>query len=82
MRTIKVYPNRSTPLAERIGRAIEHYLVHNPGKLPALAIVNAQDEQKAIQAVKVLDLDLSVIVEVGPLPGEVWLVVPNDTSET
>jgi hypothetical protein len=77
MKTLKVYRNGSTTLAERIGHAIEHYAIHN-GRLPAAIVVNPRDVAETTQVVKALDLDLPVMENGGALLGEVWLVVPRE----
>jgi len=78
MKTLKVYRNGAATMTERIGRAIEHYTIHNGGRLPAAVVVNKRDVAETTAAVAALDLSLPVIADGGPLSGEVWLLVAED----
>jgi hypothetical protein len=78
MKTYKLYRNGAATLTERIGKAIEHYTIHNGGRLPAAVIVNPRDEAETKAAVSALDLSLTVITDGGPLAGEVWLLVAGN----
>lgn len=76
MKTLRCYRNGAVTLTERIGRALEHYAVHN-GRLPAAVIVNPRDVAEATAAIAALAAGLTVIADGGPLVGEVWMLCAN-----
>ena len=78
MKTWKVYPrNGKASFAERLTIALEHYAIHNAGKLPAGIRVNPKDVQEASETIKALGLDLEVAANGGVLAGEVWFQVAD-----
>ena len=83
MKAWKVYPrNGAATLAERITIALEHYAIHNGGKLPAGIRVNPKDVQEATATIKALGLEVTVQENGGALLGEVWLQVGDKASGT
>jgi hypothetical protein len=73
--TCTVYRLNERSLAQRITVALEHYSVHNGGRLPAGIRVNPKDAPQATETIRALGLDLPVIENGGALLGEVWFQV-------
>ena len=71
----KAYRNGNLTLAQRITVALEHFAIHNSGKLPAVIRVDPKDAQEAITTIKTLGLGLEVAANGSALSGKVWLAV-------
>jgi hypothetical protein len=81
MKEWKLYRNGSMTLEQRITVALEHYSVHNGGRLPAGIKVNPRDVAEATKVVADMGLALSVVGNGGALVGEVWLLICTEGGE-